>query len=553
MRRIAKLLGRLWRERRGNVGVLFAFSALPLLGMIGFALDYGSLVAVKWKIDQATDAAAMAGVTGAQKYLTSYTGTTDPTASVQTAGAAAATAQFNANIGAMGNVAAPTPNVTVTVANGVITSQVTASYSVPTAIMSAMGVRTMTGSSSAAATTNLATYVNIFIVIDNSQSMGIGAQASDQQIIYDASTNQANFSTNPMTNDRAYGCAIACHYSGNAATYWGATQRAATDLTSVVRGLGAKLRIDVAKSAISTALGAAATTNVNVAVFTTSYTLAQVYPTPTSGSAWTCKTAGVSPTSLSTSGTFQSPKNNISAAQTAINALDLQDNVDFPSGNWGQNSFTYGDGGTSLTNALNCLYQQLNTLKTAGTAPGNGLTAQTPISYVILVTDGVQNSGRMAQWSSNSPPIDYPYYKDNQPPYDFYVLNNCSNSANCQESLAFDVQTLVIEAMDPTACTPIKNLGYTMMTLEVQYIIPPPALQGSSGSVAYLFPMVSAITGAPTTGGASTSTGAVAQAMQSCATSSTYAYSANSPADIATAATSMFGAIKQVQAARLSN
>lgn len=553
MRAFIRGLARLWRARGGNVGMLFAFSALPIIALVGFSVDFASLVAVKWKVDQATDAAAIAGVTGAQAYLKNYTGSSDPSSDVQTAGVNQGTAQFKSNLGALGNVSAPTPNVTVSVANGVITSRVSVSYSVPTAFMSALGIKTMSASSSAVATSTLATYVNLFIVIDNSQSMGIGAQLSDQQIIFNASTTQSNFSTKPMTKDRAYGCAIVCHYDGAAAHYWGGNQRASTDLSSIVRAQGAQLRIDVAKSAIASALGSIPAGNVSVAAFTTSFTLAQVYPTPSSGSAWACKTTNSSTSTLSTSGTFQNPKNDVAAARTAISAIDLQGDVVFPSGNSGKNSFTYGDGGTSLTNALKCLYQQIDVLKNAGTIPGNGLTPQTPISYVILVSDGVQNSGRIAQWSSNGPPIDYPYEKDTQPTYDFYQLNNCSNSSNCQESLAFDVKSLVIEAMDPAACTPIKTLGYKMMTLQVQYIIPPPSIQGTSGSVAYLFPMVSAITGAPTSGGASTGASAVAQNMKSCATDTSYAYSANSPTDIANAATTMFGAIKQVQAARITN
>jgi hypothetical protein len=107
--------------------------------------------------------------------------------------------------------------------------------------------------------------------------------------------------------------------------------------------------------------------------------------------------------------------------------------------------------------------------------------------------------------------------------------------------------------MDPAACAPIKTLGYKMMTLEIEYIIPPPSVQGSSGSAAYLFPMVGAITGISTSGGASASSSAVARNMVSCATSETYAYSANSPTDIANAAKAMFGAIKQVQAAHITN
>ena len=539
------------RDRRGNVAMLFGLAALPLIGVIGLSIDYGYMLSVKAKLDLAADAAAVAGATGVNSYFSAYTGSSNPTTAAIAAAQSQATAQFNSNKGvilANGTLTLNTPNIALT--NTTVTSQVSYTYSMPTFFMAVLGSKTMKVSGSSTATVTLPTYVNVFIVIDNSQSMGIGAQLSDQQIIYDASTNTKYVPNG--SSDRSWGCAIACHYSGKSGTYGGYSQNSTTDLTNIVRGLGAQLRIDVAKSAITTALGQITNGNVNFAVFTTSATLTQVYPVPSSGTGWNCQTTSLSPTAFSNASTFQNPGGSLTAAETAVTAIDLQDNIVFPSGNSSKNSFTNGDGGTFLTNAMGCLYTQLNGMKTAGVAPGNGLTASTPISFVVLVTDGVQDSARETQYSSTSPVLDYPYFTDTQPAQSFTELNNCSNSANCQLSDLLTSRPLIMEAMDSTTCTPIKTLGYTLMTLEVQYIIPPLSVQGSSGAAEYLFPMAAAITGASTSGGSSQSTAAVATAMQSCATSSTYAYSANTPSDITAAANAMFGSIVKTQAAHLS-
>jgi len=543
------------RDRSGNVGMIAGLAALPLMGMVGLGIDYSYMLSYKWKLKLATDASAVGGVTGVQNYIKAYTGSADPTDAAKAAGVALAQAQFKVNTGRVANGSAtPTPTVTVTVANGVVTSQVSASTTVKSHFMSLFGVPSATMTSTATATANLSTYVNIFILIDNSQSMGIGAQQSDQKIIFDASVDRANYGSNSaMRADRASGygtgCALVCHYSGSAAPYQGSMYPGTKDLTPIVRGLGAKLRIDVAKSAITSAMGQIAAGNVSVAAFTFSHTLVQVYPA--SSPTWTCQTTALSPTILSTTGVFQSPVNNVAAAQTAIAGVDLQNNVLFPSGQSNGNSFTNGDGSSDVTNAFNCLTQQLKAMNTAGVTPGNGLTPSTPISYVILLTDGVQDSIREAQWSANSPVVDYPYVDDTQPTQTFAVMNNCTNSTNCQVTNLFDSKPMYLQAIDTTTCDPIKALGYTLMTLQVQYIIPTTALQGGGGAATYLFPMAAAITGASMSGGAGTSTSAVSQAMQACASSASGYYSANSPTDIANAATAMFGAIKQVQATRL--
>ncbi len=562
---LGKRLGALRSDRRGNVATIFAFGAIPAVGLIALGLDYSTELTYKWKIDAACDAASIAGVTGVQNYIKSYTGTGDPTAAAQAAGQALAQAQFNANTGTQLAGVTVTSNISTTlpsISNGTISYQVTASSSIPTAMMRLFNVDSLPVSGASTATAVLPAYVNLFIVIDNSQSMGIGAESADQQIIYNQSLTSSNFSgfspARSMNSDRASGegngCALVCHYDAPSGNYDGAQQDSSTDLTAIVRAAGARLRIDVAKQAIAAALGKIAAGNISIAVFTMSSSLTQVYPAPASGSAWSCYTSALNSTSLTQNGNFAYPSNDITDGLTAINAIDLQNNVLFPN-SASVTSQQYSNGGTFITNGFQCLNAQLKTLNISGTSvtPGMGLTKYTPFSFVIFLSDGVQDSAREAQMGSNAPVVDYPYYKDSQPSWTFATLSTCTDNTSCVESTVFDTPQLYIEAMDQTQCSPIKTLGYNIMTLEVQYIIPATSYQGTSGAAINLFPMASDVTGASSSGGASVSSGAVSTNMAACASMPAYAYSANSVADINSAANSLFGSIKQVQAARITN
>ena len=48
------------RETRGNVGIVFAISALPMMAMVGAGIDYGSLTNARTELKIATDSAALA-------------------------------------------------------------------------------------------------------------------------------------------------------------------------------------------------------------------------------------------------------------------------------------------------------------------------------------------------------------------------------------------------------------------------------------------------------------------------------------------------------------
>jgi Flp pilus assembly protein TadG len=249
--RALALIGSFRRARAGNITLIVAFSAMPLVGIVGLTTDYSLMLSAKAKLDHAADAAVIAAITGTQTYLTNYTGSADVTAAAEAAGAVQGLAQFNANTGTIPSGTLTLTNPQVTLSGQVLTGTVSYSFTMPTVFMKMFGMRMATLSGSSTSSLTLPGYSNIYMLIDVSSSMGIGATLSDQQKVYNVTG----------------GCAVACHYTGT---------------TTTARLAGATLRIDVAKQAVIAALqqmqNSPTASKYKVAIYTMSDILTQVYP-----------------------------------------------------------------------------------------------------------------------------------------------------------------------------------------------------------------------------------------------------------------------------------
>lgn len=443
LRRVTALLRRSWTDRSGSLTTLFAFSTIPLIGFIGLATDYGLELAAKSKLDHAADAAVVAAITSAQTYIVNYTGKSDPTADAITVGKAQALAQFKANTGSL-PASVPTPTITVTASGRTLSATTSYSFSMPTIFMRALGTTMMSFSGTASSTLTIPAFTNIYIVIDTSSSMGIGATLKDQQIVYNATG----------------GCAVACHYSGT---------------TTSARNAGATLRIDVAKNAVVSALNqiinSGNASRFQVAIYTMSTQFNTLF--------------ALSP--------------NLSSAVTAVQALDI--------------SNTAKDGGTDTTYGLKTLGNNLST-------DGNGLTQATAQGFVMLITDGVQDSDMKVMQNGS-------WVDDSDPNY---VAYSPCTTPNCKNFSGFSVP-LIIESFDPSACTSIKTKGYTLMTLNTTYLVPPTNLQSSNSTLNSVFTFIQNYL-----------LSSITSNLSSCASSSSNAYSANSPTEINAAVQQMFAA-----------
>jgi Flp pilus assembly protein TadG len=232
MRAPFRLLGHFARDRRGNLAVMFAIVCVPLISAMGCALDYSRATQLKSKLQAAVDAASVGSIAKASPAF-NYAGTMTSDGPIPP-GVTDAANIFNAN---MANATGYTLNsVTPVVArsNGTVTSTVSFSATVPTMFLGLIGYSSLTVTGSSTSTANMPLYVDFYLLLDNSPSMGVGATPADVQTMVNHTPDQ---------------CAFACHDISNSNNYY-----------NLAKSLGVTTRIDVLRTATQQLMDTAAAT-----------------------------------------------------------------------------------------------------------------------------------------------------------------------------------------------------------------------------------------------------------------------------------------------------
>jgi Flp pilus assembly protein TadG len=181
MRRLFDTLRRssanLRRDRRGAVAVTFGLLAVPLVVFAGLAVDYAQLVRVRVKLNGAADSAVLATV--ATQSPTYAAATSMPGDGPIPQGAADAVELFNAETANRVRFTVNNVSAVVNKSNGSVSATLQYTAQVPTAFMRVAGISTMTLSGTASASNGLVTYIDFYLLLDNSPSMGLGATPTD--------------------------------------------------------------------------------------------------------------------------------------------------------------------------------------------------------------------------------------------------------------------------------------------------------------------------------------------------------------------------------------
>jgi Flp pilus assembly protein TadG len=529
---------RLWAQiakfrahKRGNVAVIAALCALPLVAAIGCVIDYTTATLIKTKLQAAADAAALATVSvNSSVVATAKTMSSNGTVS---GGATFATNFFNANLSTSPQNTGYTnltPTSTVSLSGTTMTAKVSFTAKVPTYFMGVMGYSTVSVGGSSTASYTMPTYINFYLMLDVSGSMSFPSTAAEQNRLM--AVNPDNLKGSP---GYPQGCQFACHFAAQGACGQtsssnpyqgpipapGATtnpgsggycqgfiiSRLGTTPTSFTSGTNnttngnnvnwsnsqvsscstagtsscIQLRADAVGYAVTTLLSTAAaaeqvTSQYQVGLFPfIQYLYGCTSVTPCSASnAYFPLT-----TSLTATGSG-------SISQAAAQLATLLDT--------GQNA-NLGSGGTHFENAL-------ASMNSAITKVGTGAGSTNALPYIFIVTDGSQDY--QMQWSGNW--SDQNYSSTGAVPY--------SNSS------------AVIPPNSVTStdyCTTIKNRGITIAILYIPYqpIADPSTIFNDEDGYAN-----SNIANIPT-------------ALQTCA-STNFFYTADTPADINSALLSMF-------------
>ncbi|MBE7186265.1 MAG: pilus assembly protein [Methylobacterium mesophilicum] len=210
----------LLRSEKGNVVVTFALCLVPLMGIVGMAIDYGQAVMLRNRLQIAADAAAL-GVIAEESPASLAAGL------MKSDGVVAVGAQDGLNLMAANLSAADRKNlkdasVTVQKTGGYLTSKVSFAGASPNSILQIFGRNDFALGGAATGQHLLAQYVDFYILIDNTPSMGVAATPADMARM-------------EKKND---GCAFACHDLSNSN---GAYQ--------IAKKNGIKMRIDTVRLA----------------------------------------------------------------------------------------------------------------------------------------------------------------------------------------------------------------------------------------------------------------------------------------------------------------
>ena len=234
---IARRLRRFGSDRRGNVLIIFTIALMPMAMATGMAVDYTKAMRLQTKLNAAADAAALAAVSKQVMDMPARFGMAPEMSPY--VGAEAATRIFH--IGAdpivnPGNVILDFNDtnqfkveITDNAAHTNRVAKVTYRAKSVNTFGTLLGISTLTITGAASSTVTAAAYVDIHLVLDTSQSMGLAATDADAAKLW-----------NGFITYNGRGCQFGCHVPAGGESKAG---------DWIAQQVGATLRVDVLRTA----------------------------------------------------------------------------------------------------------------------------------------------------------------------------------------------------------------------------------------------------------------------------------------------------------------
>jgi hypothetical protein len=161
------------RDLRGSVSILFAGAAVPIVGMLGLAIDYTFLNQARTQMALAADTAAISSVRLASSEFV------QPVTTWQSDAVANGGQWYTVQLGSLRGAKAGTTTVSVARSGTTFTSSVVYAGTVPTHFARMFGIDDFNIAGTSVASINIDAYVNITLLLDNSSSMLIGSTTAD--------------------------------------------------------------------------------------------------------------------------------------------------------------------------------------------------------------------------------------------------------------------------------------------------------------------------------------------------------------------------------------
>jgi Flp pilus assembly protein TadG len=208
LNRVSASISRFQRDKRANIAVTFAIASVPVIGAVGVAVDYSLATRMKAKLQSAADTAAIASISqNSAGYLQASQMTTS--GSVPN-GVTEANNIFNGNAATITGYQNLSVTSTVTKTGSTLNSNVQWSAQVPvtfTKVFNVIGAswQYMTVGGTSQASASLPLYLDFYLMLDVSGSMGLPSTTSEAQRMQNISPD--NYVQYPT------GCTLACHFA----------------------------------------------------------------------------------------------------------------------------------------------------------------------------------------------------------------------------------------------------------------------------------------------------------------------------------------------------
>ena len=373
-----RLRAKLLRGRGGNVALVTALLAPVVVLLAGGAVDVTNASMRQAQLQAAADAAAIASVARNSPayndavnmpYSSGTVTLSDPAIAQQ------AQAVFNADLQNTHD-ATPTFNLVVTKTGTTVSSVVTTSTSYAPAFLGLIGRNSVPLAASSNASDNIPAYMNFYMLLDNTPSMGLGATQQDINDI-ELATGGSGSPNGTVTG----GCAFSCHATSDPSED---NYTIAQNWALLHPGYTVTMRIDVVRQATQqltqTAYNTEQTNGISNEFQMAVYDFGAAALTPPALN----QVSALSP-NLTT--TVYNNANSIDLETVPANNDAYTQAGPPPTGSVGNN-----DEDTSFDYTMTQLGAAM---LPKGTTAGNGSTAQSPVPILFLVTDGMvdQNNG----------------------------------------------------------------------------------------------------------------------------------------------------------------
>jgi Flp pilus assembly protein TadG len=201
--RLPGLLCDFYSNKSGNIAIMCAVSALPIISAVGCVIDYSMATMIKTKLQAAADAASLQTVSANSPVIATAR---NMTGNGTISGASTeATKFFHANLTKAAGYTGLTPSVSVTKTGQQINATVSFTANVPTYFIKVVGYSDITVSGTSTASYTLPTYIDFYLMLDVSGSMSFPSTSAEQTRLQ--AVNPDNNTLYPN------GCTFACHFT----------------------------------------------------------------------------------------------------------------------------------------------------------------------------------------------------------------------------------------------------------------------------------------------------------------------------------------------------